>query len=324
MSKPLRIIFAGTPEFSVKALSALAESEHEVVAVLTQPDRPAGRGRQLRASPVKECALQHQYRVLQPQTLKSDDIQDELKRLQADCMVVVAYGLILPAPVLAIPRFGCLNIHASLLPRWRGAAPIQRAIEAGDRQTGVTIMQMDEGLDTGDMLAMEACDIGAQDTAGSMHDKLAEMGADLLLQVLARMQDNTLKPEPQDDSQACYAQKLKKQEALINWQQDAEQIERQIRAFNPWPVAHSLYQGKMLRIWQAHVCNTNVLVDDTMSTNSAEPGQVIVSNHDGIAVACGTGFLCITQLQLAGKKQVSAAQFSNGRVLTGLKLGQEG
>jgi len=317
MTSPLRIIFAGTPEFSVSALSALA-SEHQVVAVLSQPDRPAGRGRQLRASPVKEFAVAQGLPVLQPDSLKSESIQQQLKDLDADCMVVVAYGLILPQQVLDIPRHGCLNIHASLLPRWRGAAPIQRAIAAGDTKSGVTIMQMDKGLDTGDMLAIESCDIEATDTGSSLHDKLAAIGARLLLKVLEQMQQSQLKPQAQDNSLACYAEKLNKSEALIDWTNDAILVERLIRAFNAWPVAHTLHQGKILRIWQASTSPVEI-----SDMNQYQPGQIIETGSNGILVACGNGVLSLERVQLAGKKQASAQEFSNGRNLVGEVLGIE-
>lgn len=317
MTSPLRIIFAGTPEFSVSALSALV-SEHQVVAVLTQPDRPAGRGRQLRASPVKEFAVAQGFPVLQPDSLKSASIQQQLKDLKADCMVVVAYGLILPQQVLDIPRHGCLNIHASLLPRWRGAAPIQRAIAAGDTRSGVTIMQMDKGLDTGDMLAIESCDIEATDTGSSLHDKLAAIGARLLLKVLTQVEQSQLKPQAQDNNLACYAEKLNKAEALIDWNNEATLIERHIRAFNAWPVAHTLYQGKMLRIWEA-----SFPLDATSDQSQNKPGQIISTSSSGIVVACGDGEINLERVQLAGKKQVSAQEFSNGRNLVGEVLGIE-
>lgn len=313
----LRIIFAGTPDFSVSALAALADSGHEIIAVLTQPDRPAGRGRQMRASPVKEFALKHHYAVLQPDSLKQETIQQQLKSFNADCMVVVAYGLILPEAVLAIPTYGCLNIHASLLPRWRGAAPIQRAIAAGDDESGVTIMQMDKGLDTGDMLAVQVCAIEADDTGSTLHDKLASIGASLLLEVLVQIQNKSLSPEVQDSSLACYAEKLQKAEARIDWNDDVSLVERNIRAFNAWPVAHSWYQGKMLRIWEA---SADV---DVKIGNDVSPGEIISADSSGILVACGESALMLTRVQLAGKKQVSAREFINNRVLIGEHLVEE-
>ncbi len=320
MSKPLRIIFAGTPEFSVRALAALIDSEHTVITVLTQPDRPAGRGRQLRASPVKEYAIKHDIPVLQPESLKQELIQQQLKALNADCMVVVAYGLMLPETVLTLPVHGCLNIHASLLPRWRGAAPIQRAIVAGDERSGVTIMQMDKGLDTGDMLGIQSCQIESDDTGSSLHDKLAVMGAQLLLEVLTQMQEGSLNPQAQDNDLACYAEKLQKAEAKIEWNDDVEIIERKVRAFNAWPVAHTSFQGKLLRIWNASSVARSV---QPSNDNNGLAGKVIEADAEGIRVNCGTGTLLITELQLAGKKRVSAKEFVNNRVLVAVRLGEE-
>lgn len=253
----LRIIFAGTPDFAASALTALINSEHEVVAVYTQPDRPAGRGRKLRASPVKEVALKNTIPVLQPENLKEKETQDELRAFNADVMIVAAYGLILPQVVLDIPRLGCLNIHASLLPRWRGAAPIQRAIAANDKESGITIMQMNAGLDTGDILQLSSCPITDNDSGGDLHDRLAEIGANAILETLQNLQSDTLKPTVQDDSLATYAHKLDKKEALINWQNSAAEIERLIRAFNPWPVAFTYLNDKPLRIWQAQALKQN-------------------------------------------------------------------
>ncbi len=316
MSKPLRIIFAGTPEFSVSALAALTESGHNIVAVLTQPDRPAGRGRQLRASPVKEFSNEHEYLVLQPESLKTEEIQQQLKAFDADCMVVVAYGLILPEVVLGFPRYGCFNIHASLLPRWRGAAPIQRAIAVGDDQSGVTIMQMDKGLDTGDILAIESCAIDSNDTGSTLHDKLTGIGARLLLTVLEQVQSKSLSPQVQDNALACYAEKLQKSEALVDWNNDVIEIERNIRAFNAWPVAHTWYKDKMLRLWEAHVGST------IEESSKVKPGEIISGDSDGILVACGRGALMLTRVQIAGKKQVSAREFINNRNISGDHLGK--
>lgn len=300
---PLRIIFAGTPDFAATALSALIKSEHEVIAVYSQPDRPAGRGRKLRASPVKEVALEHDIPVYQPESLKDKDAQDELRALNADVMVVAAYGLLLPQAVLDIPRFGCLNIHASLLPRWRGAAPIQRAIAAGDKESGITIMQMNAGLDTGDILQLSACPITEQDSGGSLHDKLAEIGATAILETLENVANNTLNPVAQDDALATYAHKLDKKEAQINWQDSAENIGRMIRAFNPWPVAYTQLEDKTLRIWQAKV----------LELDSKEPaGTVITCDKKGIDISCGEGVLRILKLQPSGSKAMDVAAFMNG------------
>lgn len=302
MKKPLRIIFAGTPDFAAVALKALLDSPHEVVAVYTQPDRPAGRGRKLKPGPVKALALQHNIPVCQPMSLKAEQEQDELKKWQADVMVVAAYGLILPEAVLRIPRHGCLNIHASLLPRWRGAAPIQRAILAGDEETGVTIMQMDVGLDTGDMLLKETCPIETSDTAQSLHDRLADIGASTLLKVLNLLPDG-LQPEPQDENQSCYAKKLDKAEARLDWNQPARQLARQVQAFNPWPVAQTRLDDKVIRVWQAEPFATQT---------HAKPGTLLKSDKTGFDVACAQGILHITLLQLPGGKAMDAAALLNG------------
>lgn len=294
----MKIIFAGTPHFAVSALAALLK-EHQVVAVLTQPDRPAGRGMHLTASPVKQLALQHDIPVLQPATLKTEDIQRTIATLGADVMVVAAYGLILPKAVLQLPRYGCLNIHASLLPRWRGAAPIQRAILAGDKETGITIMQMDEGLDTGDMLLRNICPIEATDTGNTLHDKLAEMGASSILEALRLLQEHRLVPVKQNDDAACYATKLVKSEAQINWRQDAQQIERAVRAYNPFPVCHANLNGVMIKIWQARLC----------INEQGEQGKILAVDKRGITVACGKDALLLEELQRPGGKAQSAAQF---------------
>lgn len=309
--KPLRIIFAGTPDFAAAALDALIKSQKDtsnnidIIAVYTQPDRPAGRGRQLKASPVKELAVAHSITVHQPLNFKLQDDLEILKQLKPDLMIVAAYGIILPLAVLTTPTLGCINIHASLLPRWRGAAPIQRAILAGDTQTGITIMQMDEGLDTGDMILTKFCDIETDDTGSSLHDKLAILGAESMLEAVKLIQQNAITPTKQDDSQACYAQKLNKDEAFIDWQQNAENIARQVRAFNSWPVAQTHFDDKVVRIWQANtVSNTN---------SNALAGNILEINNDGIVVACGQGSLEITDLQLAGAKRMSVRALLNGR-----------
>lgn len=294
----MKIIFAGTPHFAASALAALLE-KHQVAAVLTQPDRPAGRGMQLTASPVKQLALQHGLPVLQPVTLKSEEVQREIAALNADVMVVAAYGLILPRAVLQLPRHGCLNIHASLLPRWRGAAPIPRAILAGDSETGITIMQMDEGLDTGDMLLRRACPIAPNDTAQTLHDKLATMGADSIIEALHLLEEGRLTPVRQYEAGATYAAKLLKSEAQIDWQQAARQIERAVRAFNPFPVVHTGFEGTMIKIWQASL-------QEGMAGN---PGEVLASGSDGITVACGQDALRLEILQRPGGRAQPAAQF---------------
>lgn len=300
----MKIIFAGTPHFAASSLAALLR-EHQIVAVLTQPDRPAGRGMQLAASPVKQLALLHDLAVLQPITLKTEEAQRSIAELNADVMVVAAYGLILPQAVLQLPRYGCLNIHASLLPRWRGAAPIQRAILAGDKQTGITIMQMDEGLDTGDMLLHHACPIEASDTAQILHDKLAEMGASSILEALRLLQEHRLMPVKQDDDAACYAAKLIKSEAQIDWRQDAWQIERAVRAYNPFPVCHANLNGVAIKVWQAELCPDKRGEPD----KCCNPGKVIAVDKRGITVACGKDALRLEVLQRPGGKAQPAAQF---------------
>lgn len=294
----MKIIFAGTPQFAASALAAL-HREHQVVAVLTQPDRPAGRGMQLAVSAVKQLAIQYGLPVLQPATLKSAEVQREIAALGAEVMVVAAYGLILPKAVLQLPLHGCLNIHASLLPRWRGAAPIQRAIQAGDAETGITIMQMDEGLDTGDMLLQRSCPIAKDDTAQTLHDKLAELGARSLLEALRLLQEHRLTAVKQDDAAATYAAKLLKSEARIDWRQDARLIERAVRAFNPFPVCHAELNGTMIKIWQARLC----------ADQQGDPGEVSAVDKSGISVACGKDALCLEVLQRPGGKAQPVAQF---------------
>lgn len=302
MTTPLKIIFAGTPEFAVPALTALINSEHQVCCVYTQPDRPAGRGRKLTPSPIKQVALEHQLPVCQPISLRKPEPQAELAAWQADLMIVAAYGLILPAAVLAAPRLGCINIHASLLPRWRGAAPIQRAILAGDTETGITTMQMDVGLDTGDMLYKLACPIFAADTAQSLHDRLAKLGAEALIITLQQLQKGALTPEKQDDSLSCYAPKIEKTEAQIDWTQDAAYLDRFIRAYNPWPVAYTFLNNEPLRIWQAEAI---------AETTAAQPGTVIAARKQGIDVATGNGILRIKIAQLPGGRLLSTSQLLN-------------
>ena len=294
----MKIIFAGTPPFAASALSALLR-EHQVVAVLTQPDRPSGRGMQLTASPVKQLALQHGIAVLQPDSLKTEQAQQEIAALGVDVMVVAAYGLILPKAVLELPRYGCLNIHASLLPRWRGAAPIQRAILAGDSETGITIMQMDAGLDTGDMLLRKRCPISPDDDAQTLHDKLAEMGSACIIEALRLLAEGRLEPIVQNNDEACYAAKLLKGEAVIDWRQDAAQIARAVRAYNPFPVCQTKMHDVVLKVWQADVC----------PSLNGKPGEVIFVNKQGITVACGKDALILQVLQRTGGKAQPAAQF---------------
>jgi methionyl-tRNA formyltransferase len=312
MSQPLKIIFAGTPEFSVAPLEALLGTEHKVIAVYTQPDRPAGRGRKLKASPVKELALEQSIPVYQPKNFKAESDLTQLQDLNPDLMVVVAYGLLLPQGVLDAPRLGCINIHASLLPRWRGAAPIQRSILAGDEETGITIMQMEAGLDTGPMLLKKSCQIGPEDTGGTLHDLLSPLGAEALLEALPGIADGTLLPEIQNDDLATYASKLEKSEANIDWSRSAAELSRQVRAFNPWPVAQTMHEGKVLRVWDA----TNL-----DGGSSETPGKVLSCNSNGIDVAASDGVLRITKLQMPGKRAMDVADFLNAHELDGVMLG---
>ncbi|PSW01430.1 methionyl-tRNA formyltransferase [Photobacterium lipolyticum] len=304
MSKPLRIVFAGTPDFAARHLAALLSSQHEVIAVYTQPDRPAGRGKKLTASPVKNIALESDIPVYQPASLRNEEAQQELKALNADLMVVVAYGLILPTEVLETPKLGCINVHGSILPRWRGAAPIQRAIWAGDRETGVTIMQMDEGLDTGDMLSIATLPIEAADTSATMYEKLAGLGPDALIDCLANIAAGTAVAEKQNDALANYAKKLSKEEAKIDWTMDAAAIERCIRAFNPWPMSFFEVAGQNVKVWQATVEDDN---------QGKAPGTILSADKQGIAVTTGKGVLRLTELQPPGKKAMKAQDLLNSR-----------
>jgi len=297
----VKIIFAGTPEFAAAALQALLDAGMEVVQVLTQPDRPAGRGMQLQPSAVKQLALQHALPVFQPKTLRDDTAQAQLRALQADVMVVAAYGLILPQAVLDIPRDGCINIHASLLPRWRGAAPIHRAIEAGDRATGITLMQMDAGLDTGAMLLTQTLPISTADTTATLHDKLAQLGGQMLVQALQQLQTGTLHATPQPEAGVTYAHKILKTEAKLDWQQSAEILARRIRAFDPFPGAVASYQDTSIKIWQASAV-----------AHSGVPGTVLSASADGIVVACGSHALTLQVLQRPGGKRLNAADFLQG------------
>jgi len=310
----MNLVFAGTPEFAVPALKALLDAGHTIVAVYTQPDRPAGRGRKLGVSAVKEFAVVNDLRVFQPATLKSETEAETLRALKPDAMIVIAYGLILPKTILAIPKYGCINVHASLLPRWRGAAPIQRAIEAGDANTGVTIMQMDAGLDTGAILAIAHTPIGADDNAATLHDRLAQLGGQLLVDTLAQLARGTIVSQAQDNTLATYAAKLNKDEARLDWNADADLLARRIRAFNPWPVAHTSLDGQTLRLWQAHAEHGAPAIQP--------PGTVLAANADGVRVQCATGVLRITRLQLEGSKTLDARAFLNGRPLPpGTRLG---
>lgn len=319
----MRVVFAGTPEFARVALEQLLQAGYTVPLVLSQPDRPAGRGMKLQASPVKQCALEHGIAVAQPHSLRLDgkfaseaaEVRAALEAAQADVMVVAAYGLILPQWTLDLPRLGCLNIHASLLPRWRGAAPIHRAIEAGDAQTGVTIMQMDAGLDTGDMLLMEPLPIAAHDTTASLHDKLAMLGGHLIVQALQQASAARLQPTPQPAAGVTYAHKIEKAESSIDWQLPATVIGQRIRAFDPFPGASTVAQGETIKLWAA------TLADGAVPAG-VRAGQIVQADAQGVVVACGEGALRLTVLQRAGGKRLSAADFLRGFALQpGMVLG---
>ena len=300
----LKLIFAGTPDFAARHLAALLSSDHEVVAVYTQPDKPAGRGQKLTASPVKELALAHDLPVYQPASLRNEAAQAELAALGADLMVVVAYGLILPKAVLDTPRLGCINVHGSLLPRWRGAAPIQRSIWAGDAETGVTIMQMDVGLDTGAMIRKVSCTIASDETSASLYDKLAELGPQALVDTLDAMAAGDTTAEAQDDALANYAQKLSKEEARIDWSMEAVAIERCIRAFNPWPISWFEVADQTIKVWQAEVID---------SDHGQPVGTLLKADKQGIDVATGKGVLRLLTLQPPGKKAMSVPDLLNSR-----------
>lgn len=303
-ASPLRLVFAGTPDFAVPGLRACIDAGTEVVAVYTQPDRPAGRGRKLTASPVKQAAAAAGIPVEQPASLKPADAQQRLREYAPDLVVVIAYGLLLPRAVLAIPRLGCWNVHASLLPRWRGAAPIQRAILAGDIETGVCLMQMEAGLDTGPVLLRAATPITADDTGGTLHDRLAALGAKVLGEGLQRaIRGDTLPATPQAATGAAYAHKLDKAEARLDFAQSAADLDRKVRAFNPWPVAEAELAGERVRIWAAK----------PLPGDDAAPGSIVAASKHGIDVACGSGVLRILQLQRAGGRPISAADYLNAR-----------
>lgn len=301
---PLKVVFAGTPAFAASVLQALLDSPHQVIACYTQPDRPAGRGRKLAPSPVKVLAEQQGIPVYQPLNFKQPEDIATLQALQADIMVVVAYGLILPQAVLDAPRLGCINVHASILPRWRGAAPIQRAIAAGDSESGVTIMQMDQGLDTGAMLLKVFTPINPDDTGGSLHDRLARLGAMALVDTLDLLADGKATPEPQDHALATYAHKLTKEEAKLDWRRSASDLHNLIRAFNPWPVCHTTLDGDTIRVWKAERQTGN---------SQATPGTLLEVSRDGITVATGDGLLRLTELQLPGGKCLPVAALLNSR-----------
>lgn len=302
-TQPLKIIFAGTPEFAAESLKALLQGPDEVIAVYTQPDRKAGRGQKLKPSPVKEVALEADIPVYQPLNFKEEQDRQVLADLNADLMVVAAYGLILPKTVLDTPRLGCINVHASILPRWRGAAPIHRALLAGDKQTGITIMQMDVGLDTGDMLSKAFTDIEDTDTSASLHDKLAIQGGEILLSTIEQLKAGSISPEPQDDEQANYAHKLTKEEGKIDWTESANAIAQKVRGLFPWPSAYTFIDEQNIRIHQASIAD---------KTSEASAGSIIGSDKTGIYVSTGNGVICLEKLQLPGKKAMTAEQVLNG------------
>ena len=303
----LRLAFAGTPEFAAVALDAIVDAGFEVALVLTQPDRPSGRGMKLQPSAVKQRALVHGLAVDQPERLRSESERAALAACAVDVLVVAAYGLILPAQVLALPRLGCINIHASLLPRWRGAAPIHRAIEAGDAETGITIMQMDEGLDTGPMLASGRLPIRSTDTAGSLHDRLAELGGRLVVEVLRSLAAGPLEAQPQPDAGATYASKISRGEAAADWRRPAALLERQVRAFNPFPGLQSRVAGQTVKFWEGEV--------DPRAGEPGKPGEVLCADGDGVVVACGEGAIRFTRLQKAGSRRLPAGEFLRGFAL---------
>jgi methionyl-tRNA formyltransferase len=305
-----RIIFAGTPDFGIPTLEMLVNSGNTICAVYTQPDRAAGRGRQLRQSPVKQLALRHGIPVCQPESLKNSEQVAAMRTFAADLIVVIAYGLILPQSVLDLPARGCVNVHASLLPRWRGAAPIQRAVMAGDKMTGVTIMQMEAGLDTGPMLHKKSCAIGVLETADELHGRLAQLGAEALREVLPAILDGTLQPEIQDSRMATYAEKLSKSESVLDWREPAIQLQRRVLGLNPWPVAATLLAGKVLRVWRAKALD---------GVAGVEPGTVL-DNPRYLDVATGSGVLRLLEIQLAGGKKMPAEAFLNAHDVAGEKL----
>ena len=302
----MKIVFAGTPEFAARHLQSLIDDgRHQIVAVYTQPDRPAGRGKKLQASPVKQLAEEQGLAINQPQSLRQTEQQTALSELDADLMVVVAYGLILPQQVLDIPRLGCINVHGSILPKWRGAAPIQRAIEAGDSETGITIMQMDAGLDTGPMLSITRCAIGDQDTSGVIYERLANLGGPALLQAIEQLETGSAQAMAQDDNLSSYASKIDKLEAQIDWSEAAMVIDRRIRAFNPFPCAFTSLEGQRIKIW----CST---VES--SDQAGQPGQIVRADNQGLLICCGQGSLLLTEIQLAGKSRLAVAEILKSRV----------
>jgi methionyl-tRNA formyltransferase len=303
----MKIVFAGTPDFAVPPLKALLDSHHSVIAVFTQPDRPRGRGQILHQSPVKILAESHHIPIYQPINLKNPDDQKILHDLKPDLLVVVAYGLILPKAVLDIPKFGCINIHASLLPRWRGAAPIQHALLAGDKTTGICTMQMDQGLDTGDVLIKKICDITPEETSQTLHDKLSALGATALLETLEKLEKGFLNPQKQDSTNITYATKISKTDAKIDWQESAAVLDRKIRAFNPWPVAFAELAGHTIRIWSAKV-NLEKNLDQNI-----KPGTIVAVDKDSLDIATGDGILTLLELQLPGGKRLPVSEILHSK-----------
>ena len=314
----MRVAFAGTPGFALPALAALRE-RHDIVGVLTQPDRPSGRGRRLTPGPVKQAALAAALPLAQPQTLKSATVQSQLRGWRPDVLVVVAFGALLPAEVLVIPPLGCINIHASLLPRWRGAAPIQRALLAGDTETGVTIMQMDEGLDSGPVLLQRRVAVRPDHTGGTLHDELASLGAQALIETLEGLSAGRLSAVPQTADGVTFAPKITKAEARIDWNSDAWSIDRQVRAFNPWPVAETALDGESLRVFAAHVASSENV--SAKSAKTQETGSIVALNAESIIIRCGEGSLAVTRLQRPGRRPVTAREFAQTSDLIGRRLG---
>ncbi|UTV99584.1 methionyl-tRNA formyltransferase [Marinomonas rhizomae] len=316
-TSPLRIVFAGTPEFAAASLQAVldskADNQYYIVGVYTQPDRPAGRGQKLVQSPVKQLAIANDIPVYQPLNFKLEEDKAQLAALDADIMIVAAYGIILPKVVLDTPKLGCINVHASLLPRWRGAAPIHRSLIAGDSETGITIMQMDVGLDTGDMLLKAHCDIKPTDTSATLHDRLAVLGGNALIEALEKLKTGSLVPEQQDESLTCYAAKLTKQEGEVNWASSAELIERQVRGLSPWPVAYTNSLAGVMKIHAAHIASVN---------DEASPGDILVVSKEGVIVATGQGSILITEIQFAGGKRMKVQDALNGKHKAALEIGQ--
>ena len=302
----MRIVFMGTPDFSVPVLESLVESEHEIVLAVSQPDKPKGRGKELQPTPVKKKAQEYHIPVLQPEKVKEQQVVEELRKIQPDCIVVVAFGQILSKEILDLPKYGCVNIHASLLPEYRGAAPIQWAVIDGLKETGITIQQMDIGVDTGDMLDKLTVPIASDETGGSLFDKLSKLGGPLLLETLKKLEEGTASPVKQDDSKSTYAKMLDRSIGNIDFSKSAEEIERLIRGLNPWPSAYTFYQGKMLKIWRAQV------IEESASWNTSQTGEIVKTDKEAIYIRTGKGILKILEVQLEGKKRMDTAAFLRG------------